>query len=65
MASRAGELSPLSRGFDEYYGVLGGGSQYVEESGEEVAYALNGEPGPRSTTMRFTVGVKKLPRRNA
>ncbi|MEC7187128.1 MAG: sulfatase-like hydrolase/transferase [Pseudomonadota bacterium] len=57
---QAGNFHPLSRGFDEYYGVLGGGSQYVEESGEEVAYALNGEPGPRSDYNAIYRGREKV-----
>ena len=57
---QAGNFHPLSRGFDEYYGVLGGGSQYVEESGAEVAYALNGEPGSRSDYNAFYRGREKI-----
>ena len=45
---QVGSFHPLSRGLDEYYGVLEGGPQNIEEPGEEVVYALNGGPGPRS-----------------
>ena len=57
---QAEDFHPLSRGFDEYFGVLGGGSQYVESSREEVAYALNGEPGPRSDYASLYKGREKI-----
>ena len=39
---------PMSRGFDEYFGVLAGGSQFFETLSEGGAYALNGAPEQRS-----------------
>ena len=57
---QAEDFHPLSRGFDEYFGVLGGGSQYVESSREEVAYALNGEPGLRSDYASLYKGREKI-----
>ena len=57
---QVGSFHPLSRGFDEYYGVLGGGSQYVEEPGKEVVYALNGEPGPRTDYNAIYRGREKI-----
>lgn len=43
-----GDYHPLSRGFDDYFGVLAGGSQFFESLPEGGEFALNGEPGPRS-----------------
>lgn len=39
---------PMSRGFDSYFGVLAGGSQFFETLPEGAAVALNGEPQKRS-----------------
>ncbi|MDP6651872.1 MAG: sulfatase-like hydrolase/transferase, partial [Gammaproteobacteria bacterium] len=39
---------PMSRGFDEYFGVLAGASQFFETLPEGGAYALNGIPVQRS-----------------
>ncbi len=38
---------PMSRGFDHFYGVLGGGTQYFETLPEGGAYALSGQPMER------------------
>ena len=57
---QVGSFHPLSRGFDEYYGVLGGGSQYIEEPGEEVVHALNGEPVRRSDYNGIYRGRRKI-----
>jgi arylsulfatase A-like enzyme len=41
------EYHPMSRGFDEYFGVLQGGSVFIDSRVEGVEYgALHGEPGP-------------------
>ncbi len=39
---------PMSRGFDEYFGVLAGASQFLETLPEGGAYALDGAPIPRT-----------------
>ncbi len=39
---------PMSRGFDEYFGVLAGGSQFFETLPEGGAFAGNGAPVARS-----------------
>ena len=38
---------PMSRGFDEYFGVLAGASQYFETLPEGGAYGRGGRPRPR------------------
>src|SRR4029079_17217685 len=41
------EYHPMSRGFDEYFGVLQGASVFIDSRVEGVEYgALHGEPGP-------------------
>lgn len=42
------EHHPLSRGFDEYFGVLAGGSQFFETLPPGAEYARNGAPQTRS-----------------
>jgi arylsulfatase A-like enzyme len=42
------EHHPMSRGFDEYFGVLAGGSQFLETLPEGAAFARNGAPTQRS-----------------
>ena len=42
------EHHPMSRGFDEYFGVLAGGSQFFETLPEGGEFALRGEPQQRA-----------------
>ena len=44
----AEEHHPMSRGFDEYFGVLAGGSQFFETLPEGGEYARNGAPTKRT-----------------
>ena len=51
---------PLSRGFDHFYGVLGGGTQYFETLPEGGAYALSGQPTERSDYNAIYSGRDKV-----
>ena len=48
---QASDYHPLSRGFDSYFGVLAGGSQFLEVLPEGGAFARNGAPRPRSNAV--------------
>ena len=51
---------PLSRGFDHFYGVLGGGTQYFETLPEGGAYALSGQPMERPDYNAIYSGRDKV-----
>ena len=51
---------PLSRGFDHFYGVLGGGTQYFETLPEGAAYALSGQPMKRPDYNAIHSGRNKV-----
>ena len=43
------DYHPMSRGFDSYFGVLAGASQFFETLPEGAAFARSDAPGPRSS----------------
>ena len=51
---------PLSRGFDHFYGVLGGGTQYFETLPKGGAYALSGQPMKRPDYNAIYSGRDKV-----
>jgi len=58
---RGREHHPMSRGFDEYFGVLAGGSEYFETLPEGGAYALaRSEPAPRRPANSIYRGFEQV-----
>jgi arylsulfatase A-like enzyme len=52
---------PLNRGFDEFFGVLEGGSTFIDSSLPSVEYAsIAGEPGPTTRPNKILRGFDEV-----
>lgn len=54
------QFHPMSRGFDEYFGVLAGGTEFLETLPEGAAYARNGAPKKRDPRRAVYRGRNKV-----
>ena len=52
----ADDYKPWKRGFDEFYGFLGGGSEYVQKESKPIPMVRNGEPAGETGYMTTALG---------